>query len=190
MSNLFQYISGKDLMNRWGADLAKMRQLCSVKIQAYREIQHEPLGPGRSPDCYDGFAPGFIGPESDRNWSPPQSFYRSFYKMPQEERERYPKAPYISLETYSPHSEKDMHVVVFLLEIIEQFEQDHPEIINQPVASKEPKEFKKSGNLDLYKRKSKQAMKAVGAVVQWQMSQDYKLTKNALKEFMIEILMR
>lgn len=138
--SLFKYISGKDLMDRWGADLAKMRQLCNGTLQAYRERQHEPLRQGEAPDCYGGFAPGFISPESDWTKSPSQSFCDSFYRMPREEQIRYPKAQYTSLEKCSPYYEEDMHVAVFLLEKIEKIEKiedDHPDEINQSLTKKD-----------------------------------------------------
>lgn len=44
MSNLFKYISGRELMERWSLDAIKMRQLCGGDIQAYT-VRQKPLHP-------------------------------------------------------------------------------------------------------------------------------------------------
>ena len=70
---------------------------------------------------------------------------------------------------------------LFLIDEINQFEKDHPEIINQPLSKLDAQEL---GRLRREMSIVPSTMEAIGAVVLWQMSQEYKLTQPGLKKFM------
>ncbi len=153
--SLFKYISGKELMERWDIDLVRLWQIRDNALQAYWISREDPCAPPAWAVETDELDLTVIGGIKINK--------------------------FVTLCPANPPDDQRFMECVFLFEDIEKFEKDHPETIDQPLTKKEAQEL---GLLRREKAKSDLAMKAVGAVVQWQLGQKYKLTLRTLKTFM------
>ena len=153
MNNSFQYISGRELIERWGVDLVKLWQINDKSLQAYKVDRK--------------------GPYARPPWEKHPSQIEGAIKINEN----------VFLVPETPETAPQLLAGVFLVKEIDTFEKEHPEIIPQSLSNEEPGE---PGNLALYKKKACQAMRAVGVVVKWQMTQSHKLTQKNLEDFMLK----